>query len=76
MASRCSCILVCAYRPLLPTLGPGFDAFGMALTVYNEFTVRPAEHGLKITIEGEGEDGTRTVIEDNSLSFRRSHKCL
>ena len=35
-------------------LGPGFDAFGMALTVYNEFTVRPAESGLKITIEGEG----------------------
>ena len=35
-------------------LGPGFDAFGMALTLYNEFTVGPAEHGPKVTIEGEG----------------------
>ena len=35
-------------------LGPGFDAFGMALTVYNEFKLRTAESALHITIEGEG----------------------
>ena len=47
-----------AFRVRVPAttanLGPGFDAFGMALTLYNEFTVGPAEHDLKITIEGEG----------------------
>ena len=37
-------------------LGPGFDAFGMALTVFNEFVICPADDGLRITIEGEGED--------------------
>ncbi len=37
-------------------LGPGFDAFGMALTVYNEFMLRTAESGLHITIAGEGEN--------------------
>ena len=35
-------------------LGPGFDAFGMALTIYNEFMLRTAESGFRITIEGEG----------------------
>ncbi len=35
-------------------LGPGFDAFGMALTVYNEFMLRTADSGPHITIEGEG----------------------
>ncbi len=35
-------------------LGPGFDAFGMALTVYNTFTVRPAAAGMAITLAGEG----------------------
>ena len=36
-------------------LGPGFDVFGMALSVYNEFSVRPAVSGLHVAIEGEGE---------------------
>ena len=47
-----------AFRVRVPAttanLGPGFDAFGMALTLYNEFTVGLAEHDLKIAIEGEG----------------------
>jgi homoserine kinase len=37
-------------------LGPGFDAFGMALTLYNEFTVRPSPDGVRVTIDGEGAD--------------------
>lgn len=36
-------------------LGPGFDAFGMALTVYNEFTVQTQNDGLRIAIDGEGD---------------------
>ena len=35
-------------------LGPGFDAFGMALTIYNEFAVRFSASGLVVAIEGEG----------------------
>lgn len=35
-------------------LGPGFDALGMALTLYNEFTVNPAERDFQVTVEGEG----------------------
>ncbi len=35
-------------------LGPGFDAFGMALTIYNDFTVRFSASGLVVAIEGEG----------------------
>ena len=35
-------------------LGPGFDAFGMALTLYNTFTVRPAASGTAVTVAGEG----------------------
>jgi homoserine kinase len=35
-------------------LGPGFDCLGMALQLYNEVAVEPAE-ALAITVEGEGE---------------------
>jgi homoserine kinase len=34
-------------------LGPGFDCLGMALQLYNELTVTPAD-ALTITIEGDG----------------------
>jgi homoserine kinase len=33
-------------------LGPGFDVLGLALALYNEFTVRPGDAPLRITIEG------------------------
>lgn len=36
-------------------LGPGFDAFGMALTVYNAFTVQAAVGDSQVTVAGEGE---------------------
>ena len=35
-------------------LGPGFDAMGMALDMWNTVTVTPGGSG--VTIEGEGED--------------------
>jgi homoserine kinase len=36
-------------------LGPGFDALGLALALYNEVTLEPAD-GVGVTIEGEGAD--------------------
>ncbi|MDE2817535.1 MAG: homoserine kinase [Chloroflexota bacterium] len=36
-------------------LGPGFDAFGMALTVYNAFTVQATTGESEVTVTGEGE---------------------
>lgn len=36
-------------------LGPGFDAFGMALTVYNAFTVQESAGASQVTVAGEGE---------------------
>jgi homoserine kinase len=37
-------------------LGPGFDALGLALSLYDELEVRVTESGLRIEIEGEGEE--------------------
>src|SRR6516225_5537940 len=37
-------------------LGPGFDALGLALTLYDEVEARILEAGLSIQISGEGED--------------------
>jgi homoserine kinase len=37
-------------------LGPGFDAFGLALELRDEVTVEVAEAGLEIEVEGEGAD--------------------
>lgn len=35
-------------------LGPGFDAFGLALGLYDEITVRVVERGLQVQAAGEG----------------------
>lgn len=35
-------------------LGPGFDALGLALTLYNTVEARPVPAGLEIAVEGEG----------------------
>ncbi|MFD7640284.1 homoserine kinase [Kitasatospora sp. NPDC059795] len=37
-------------------LGPGFDAFGLALGLYDDVVVRVAESGLSVDIAGEGAD--------------------
>lgn len=37
-------------------LGPGFDAFGLALGLYDDIVVRVADSGLHIDIAGEGAD--------------------
>lgn len=35
-------------------LGPGFDALGLALALYDEVTAEPAEHGVTVAVSGEG----------------------
>src|SRR4051794_16445954 len=40
-------------------LGPGFDALGLALTLYDDVVVRVAESGLVVDIAGEGADDLR-----------------
>lgn len=37
-------------------LGPGFDAFGLALELRDEVTVRITDAGLDVVVEGEGAD--------------------
>lgn len=54
-------------------LGPGFDAFGMALTLYNEFTVRPAD-GLRITVEGE--DASELARDERNLFVQAFHRAF
>ena len=51
-------------------LGPGFDALGLALDLWNEATFesnRPGETGFRVTIEGEGAD-TLPHNEENSIA--------
>src|SRR3954452_19827154 len=40
-------------------LGPGFDAFGLALGLYDDIVFRVAESGLVVDIAGEGADDLR-----------------
>ncbi len=44
-------------------LGPGFDSFGLALSLYDEVEVRVAPGGLTVEVTGEGAD---TVARDES----------
>lgn len=44
-------------------LGPGFDAFGLALGLYDDVVVRVADRGLSIDIAGEG---ARTLGRDEN----------
>ena len=55
-------------------LGPGFDAFGMALSLYNEFTVRPAANGLRIAVEGE--DAAELARDDRNLFVQAFHRAF
>lgn len=35
-------------------LGPGFDAFGLALTLYDDLTVTPGGTGVTVAVTGQG----------------------
>ncbi|GAA1573564.1 homoserine kinase [Kribbella hippodromi] len=37
-------------------LGPGFDAFGLALTLYDDLVVTPGGSGITVQVTGEGEN--------------------
>lgn len=50
-------------------LGPGFDALGLALGLYDDVVVRVADSGLNIDIAGEGAD---TLPRDESHLLVRS----
>lgn len=57
-------------------LGPGFDALGLALTLYDDVVVRVAESGLSVDIAGEGADRLRhdarhLVVKAMRATFRR-----
>src|SRR3954471_3427021 len=40
-------------------LGPGFDALGLALSIYDDVVIRVADTGLSVDIAGEGADELR-----------------
>ena len=49
-------------------LGPGYDAFGLALELRDEVTVEIAEAGLRIEVEGEGAESLG--LDENHLIVR------
>lgn len=49
-------------------LGPGFDALGLALTLYDEVTAEVVADGLNISVQGEGSDGV--PLDANHLVVR------
>ena len=49
-------------------LGPGFDAFGLALELRDEVTVELAESGLEVEISGEGAESL--PVDENHLIVR------
>ena len=51
-------------------LGPGFDSLGMALNLYNKFTVEEIEEGLVIT----GCD--RELANEDNLIYQSMMKCF
>jgi homoserine kinase len=48
-------------------LGPGYDALGLALGIYDDVVARVADEGLSIDVAGEGEDVAR---DENHLVVR------
>lgn len=51
-------------------LGAGFDAFGLALNLYNEFYIEPSDH-YEILVEGEGSE---SLPRDEKNLFIRVYK--
>jgi homoserine kinase len=57
-------------------LGPGFDSFGLALTLYDEVTARVSDGGLLVEVEGEGAellpcDEDHLVVQAMRATFER-----
>lgn len=57
-------------------LGPGYDSFGLALSLYDEIVVRVGEDGLDLDVAGEGADKVRKdarnlVIKAMNAAFDR-----
>ena len=51
-------------------IGPGFDALGLALTLYNDFVISPSE-SFSVEVEGEG---AFDLPKDESNLFLRAYK--
>ncbi len=49
-------------------LGPGFDAFGLALTLYDELIVTPGGSGVRVEVSGEGEG--ELALDESHLVVR------
>lgn len=49
-------------------LGPGFDALGLALTLYDEVTAEVTPSGLEISVAGQGADGV--PLDESHLVVR------
>ena len=60
--SACACL-----RPR-PTSGPGFDALGLALGLYDDIEVSVAPHGVTVEVDGEG--AGRVPCDDAHLVVR------
>ncbi|MCZ3386816.1 MAG: homoserine kinase [Actinomycetia bacterium] len=57
-------------------LGPGYDSFGLALSLYDEIVVRVGENGLDVDVAGEGaekvaKDSRNLVIKALNVAFDR-----
>jgi homoserine kinase len=57
-------------------VGPGYDTFGLALSLYDEIVVRVSEDGLDLDVAGEGADKVRRdsrnlVVKSMNLAFDR-----
>ena len=55
-------------------LGPGFDAFGLALTRYDELTVIPGGSGVTVEVTGPGEG--EVALDETHLVVRAIHAGL
>lgn len=52
-------------------LGPGFDALGLALSLYDEITAEVIDAGLEISVSGEGKDGV--PLDETHLVVQAMH---
>jgi homoserine kinase len=57
-------------------LGPGYDSFGLALSLHDEIVVRVGENGLDVDVAGEGADKVRRdarnlVVKAMNTAFDR-----